>query len=125
MRYLKVLVLVIIFFICIVFFVQNTGSLSESFSLRFHIFGLDWVSSPTPIYVFILVAFVIGVIVSMFYFLLDKIRQGKELKRARAYISDLEEELHSLRNMPLEQSDYAHDNEAQGDEVQETGRMTS
>jgi uncharacterized integral membrane protein len=107
MRYLKVLIVTCLFFICIIFFVQNTGSLSESLSLRFHLFGLDWNSSPAPIYTFILVAFVIGVIVSMLYFLFEKIRQGKELKRARVQISELEEELQSLRNMPLEQEEYA------------------
>ncbi|HMB31735.1 MAG TPA: LapA family protein [Desulfohalobiaceae bacterium] len=117
MRYIKVLVVVFLFFVCIVFFVQNTGSLSETFSLRFHLLGIDWESSPTPIYTFVLVAFLVGVIVSMFYFLLEKLRQGKELKRARAYISDLEEELNSLRNMPLEQSNYGNDNEIQENEA--------
>lgn len=103
MRYFKVLVIVLLFFVCMVFFVQNTGVLVNKLQIRFELFGLDWLSGPVPVYIFILLAFVIGALVSMLYLLLEKIRQGKELKNYRAQISKLQEEINSLRNMPLEE----------------------
>jgi putative membrane protein len=102
MRYVKVLAVVIIFFLCMIFFVQNTGVLSTELKLSFKLFGANWMSSPIPVYLYILLAFVIGVLVSMAYFLLEKLRQGRELRKKQQQINNLEKELSTLRNLPLE-----------------------
>jgi uncharacterized integral membrane protein len=103
MRYVKVLVIVLIFFVGLVFFVQNTQTLATKLTFNIDLFGWSWASSPIPIYLFILIAFALGAIISMLYFLMDKIRHGKELRKARSRIKDLEQELSSLRNMPLDE----------------------
>ena len=97
MRYVKVLVLVLFFFVAMVFFVQNTEILTKSISLQFSVFSLQWNSAPIPIYMYILIAFVIGAVVSTAYFGLDKLRMNKELKRNRQQIQSLHNELHSRR----------------------------
>ncbi len=102
MRYVKVLAVVIIFFLCMIFFVQNTGVLSTELKLTFQLFGANWVSSPAPVYLYILLAFVIGVLVSMAYFLLEKLRQKREIRKKQQQINNLEKELSTLRNIPLD-----------------------
>ncbi len=97
MRYVKVLVLVLFFFVAMVFFVQNTEILTKSISLQFSVFSLQWTSAPIPIYLYILIAFVIGAVVSTAYFGLDKMRMNKELKRNRQQIQSLHNELNALR----------------------------
>ena len=81
MRYVKVLALVLFFFLGMVFFVQNTEILTKSISLRFSVFSLDLHSAPIPIYMYILVAFVLGAVISLLYFAWDKLKTRKEIKR--------------------------------------------
>lgn len=101
MRYAKVLLIVLIFFFGLIFFIQNTQIFTDKLALSFNLFGLKWTSSPIPLYLYILLAFVIGALVSMLYLLLDKIRMKKELKGCKTKIRSLEKELNELRNMPL------------------------
>jgi uncharacterized integral membrane protein len=103
MRYFKVLLIVALFFLCMVFFVQNTGVLVSKLRIKYELFGLDWVSDPVPIYIFILLAFVLGALITMLYLLLERIRQGRELKYYRLQVNKLQQEINSLRNMPLEE----------------------
>lgn len=97
MRYVKVIVLVLFFFVAMVFFVQNTEILTRSIQLNFSVFGLQWSSSPIPIYLYILIAFVLGVFLTTAYFALDKLRMNKEIKRNRQQIQSMQKELSSLR----------------------------
>lgn len=105
MRYLKVLFIVILFFVCLVFFIQNSEILTASLDIKFQLFKWTWFSSTVPIYIFILLFFLLGAIISLLYFFVERIRKGKELKDCRAKISSLEKELNSLRSTPLEQSE--------------------
>ncbi len=113
MRYIKVLIIVFLFFFCMIFFVQNTEILSTTIKLKFHLFGFNFTSSPIPVYVFILVAFVVGAIVSMLYFILEKIRHVQEIKRYKERLKNLEEEVDSLRRTPLQETEspYSYSSE--------------
>lgn len=102
MRYLKVLVVVLLFFLGITFFLQNTQLFNTRLTLQYHLLGINWDSAPTPVYLFILSAFVLGVVVSLVAFFLDKLRRGKELRTCRSRIHSLEQEINSLRTLPLD-----------------------
>jgi putative membrane protein len=106
MRYLKVLCLVALFFVSMLFFVQNTDVLVQTIILQLGLFSWSVTSAPVPHYLLILLAFVAGAILPMIYFLCEKIRLSKELRTARKTIKQQEEELNSLRNMPIEETDY-------------------
>lgn len=106
MRYIKVLALVLFFIFSMIFFVQNTEVLSTSLQLKYNLFKWSWVSLPLPYYVLLLFAFGIGAILSMFYFIFEKIRQNRELRKYRNKLKDLEQEVNSLRNLPLEEQNY-------------------
>ncbi len=103
MRYVKVLALVLFFFVAMVFFVQNTEILTQSISLKFSVFAFQWTSSPIPIYLYILLAFVLGAVLSTIYFAVDKLRMSKEIKRNRQQIKSMQNELDSLRPKPLQE----------------------
>lgn len=110
MRYVKVFVVVLLFFFGITFFIQNTQFLNTEIKLSFNLLGIDWSSSPVPVYLFILSAFVVGVLVSLVYFFLDKLRQGKELRWYKGRVKSLEQEINSLRTLPLENQPTAEQN---------------
>ncbi len=105
MRYFKVLFLVILFFLSMVFFVQNKKILTANLDLQFQLFNWSWFSTTVPIYLFLLIFFVLGAILTLLYFIIERIKQTRELKQCRRHIQSLEKELNSLRNLPLEQGD--------------------
>jgi lipopolysaccharide assembly protein A len=108
-RYLKVLALALFFFVAMVFFVQNTEALSDAIQLKFQLFGLRWVSIPFPYYMLILIFFVLGSIFTLLFFLSDKIRLNRELRSCKHRIGALQQELNSLRHLPLDEERYTQE----------------
>ncbi len=109
MRFVKVIFLILLFFVSMMFFIQNTEVLSQSMSLKLSLFteSLTLKSVPLPFYFLLLIGFVLGGALVLFYFLLDKIRLTKEIKHNKSRIAKLEQEVNSLRNLPLDNSMHA------------------
>jgi lipopolysaccharide assembly protein A len=106
MRYLKVLLLTLFFFVSMVFFIQNNEMLSNELILKLELFDLSFASRELPFYLIVLVSFVVGSVFSMSYFLAEKLRLSHELKSSKAKLAALEQEVTSLRNLPLEEEAY-------------------
>ncbi|MFP4070927.1 MAG: lipopolysaccharide assembly protein LapA domain-containing protein [Desulfovibrionales bacterium] len=106
MRYLKVLALILFFFVGMVFFVQNTEALSDAIQLRLNLFHWRWISIEFPYYLLILIFFVIGALFSLAFFLAEKIRLTKQLRACNHTVQSLQQELNSLRNLPLDEERY-------------------
>lgn len=116
MRYIKVLLLTLFFFVSMVFFIQNNQALSALLILRLDLLGLELVSRELPFYLIVLISFVIGSVFSLSYFLCEKIRLAKELKAANSKLAALEQEVNSLRNLPLETETYSSMNRDKAEE---------
>lgn len=102
MRYIKVLLLVFIFFITMMFFVQNNEVLQQSVTLKLDFFvNPAWSSIPLPFYFMILVAFLLGALCSLFILVFDRMRIANTLRKANKRIRTLEKEVNSLRTLPL------------------------
>ncbi|GAB6176741.1 hypothetical protein JCM16814_16320 [Desulfobaculum senezii] len=106
MRYLKVLALLVLFFLTMVLFAQNMESLSQQVELGLTLFGQDLFLIHQPIYFILLSAFVLGGILCTLYFLYEKFRTCAELRRCRKKLRNLEKEVTSLRNLPLEDKNF-------------------
>lgn len=106
MRYIKVLLLTLFFFISMIFFIQNNEMLSSDLILKLELFDLNFVSRELPFYLIVLLSFVVGSVFSMTYFLAEKLRLSHELKASKAKLAGLEQEVTSLRNLPLEEEAY-------------------
>ena len=102
MRYVKALVVIILFVFGLLFFIQNSQLFIGTVTLEFHIMDWGGRSSPMPLYLILLIAFLAGALISFLYLLGDKLKMHRELKRKNSRISSLEQELSSLRNMSLE-----------------------
>ncbi|GAB6057953.1 LapA family protein [Desulfonatronum parangueonense] len=106
MRYLKVLLLILFFFVSMLFFIQNNEVLSEELVLQLELFDWHVASRPLPFYLVVLLSFVVGSVFSLAYFIGEKIRMSRELKAANNKRAALEQEVTSLRNLPLEEETY-------------------
>jgi putative membrane protein/ATP adenylyltransferase len=103
MRYLKAVLLALLFVISMLFFVQNNAPLSTSLQLEFNLLTLHLISLPLPLYLFVLVAFLLGVLFTLGFLLVERIRLGLELKALRRQHASLEDEALALRTLPLNQ----------------------
>lgn len=103
MRFVKVLALVLVFFISMMFFVQNNAVLSQTVTLKLDLFfDTAWSSIALPFYFMVLCAFLLGALITMFSFMVSRLRSANNLRKANKRIRVLEKELNSLRNLPLE-----------------------
>jgi uncharacterized membrane protein YciS (DUF1049 family) len=106
MRFIKVLVIILLFFVALLFFAQNTEQLSQTVVLKFNLYLATWKTLPLPFYFLILLGFLVGAVVCLIYFLVDKVRMTKDLKHWKGKAQRLEQEVNSLRNLPLEGHSY-------------------
>ena len=106
MRYVKALLVILLFVFGLTFFLQNSEIFTATLSVRFEI--LDWGGrfEPIPMYVFLLLAFLVGGLISFLYLAADKIKLHRELRSKKSRISSLEKELSSLRNMSLDREQH-------------------
>jgi hypothetical protein len=118
MRFIKVLFLLALFVFSIFFFSQNNDVLLQELTL---ILDIPYVATlhsiPLPFGFLILLAFVAGSLLTLIYFAVDKFRSIAKLKECRTRMASLEQELNSLRNMPIsEEPSYASSVETQEEE---------
>ena len=106
MRFLKVLILVLLFFFSMMFFVQNTEVLSQTMALRFNLFVRSWETMPLPFYFLLLLGVLGGGLFTLTYFFAEKMRLTKQLREYKEKSARLEQEVNSLRNLPLEEQSY-------------------
>lgn len=100
MRFIKVLILLVFFFVCMLFFVQNTTTLETPLVLRLSAFGLSAESPGAPFYVVLLLSFVAGGLFSTIYFLVEKIRLSAQVRKLSAKVRSLEEKQSATPVMP-------------------------
>ena len=116
MRFVKFLVAVVLFVVTIVFFYQNAEIFNTGIEVKLDLYGLLVLQSkPLPLYLVILSTFALGCVLTMIYFLADKIRSASALRECKTRMAGLEQEVNSLRNMPLDNQGYV----AVEDEVEE------
>jgi len=104
MRYFKVFVVLTLFSFVLLFFAQNIEALSMPLALSFNLLGWSWFSFEYPFYFMVLGSFVLGGIFCLSYFFMDKLRFSRRLRECKTRVSTLEQEVNSLRNLPLEEN---------------------
>lgn len=110
MRFIKIFLLVLIFFVFAVFVLQNHTVLGEDISFRFDVFVWPpFESIPLPMYFIVLAAFFIGAFICLLFLAGDRIKALFALRRAHKRIRVLEQEVASLRALPLTPRAYKAD----------------
>ena len=101
MRFIRVLSLLAVFFLSMMFFVQNHEAFSQSVALQANFFLWSWMSLPLPFYFLLLAGFVCGGLFALVYFFTERLRLAKLVRDMRKERDRLAEEVASLRNLPL------------------------
>lgn len=102
MRFIRVFLAILIFFLAVIFVVQNSAFLGQTVQLKLDLFVLPVQKSlPLPLYFLVLAAFLLGGLLAIAFLLLDRLRLGLSLAGAKRKIKHLERELNNLRTLPL------------------------
>ena len=98
MRYVKVLLLAILFFLALVFFFQNQNALSQNLVLTLNLFFLPSMASiPLPFYFMVVAAFFVGAVLALGFLVWDKVNLSARLMKSKWRVSSLEREVEKLR----------------------------
>jgi len=106
MRYVKFLALLAFFVLTMTVFAQNMEALKAVVPVSLVLGGYSCFALEQPVYFLLLAAFFLGGISAVFFFFLERMRLSKELNRCRGRMATLEQEVNSLRTLPLEDKGY-------------------
>ncbi|MFP3869715.1 MAG: lipopolysaccharide assembly protein LapA domain-containing protein [Syntrophobacteria bacterium] len=108
MKSLKPILWGLLLVLGIVFFVQNIETLTYRTTLEFNLVGpLRFRSVPLGLYVFLLVSFLLGLLLSGLYGFVEIYRLRRALRAAKRQNQSLQEELKSLRNLPITEGEVS------------------
>lgn len=98
MRYIKVLLLAVFFFLALVFFFQNQTVLAQQLQLVLNLFFIPPFTSITlPFYFLIISAFLLGCLLALFLLMWDKFTTSARLMKNRWQVSSLQNEVNRLK----------------------------
>ena len=109
MKHVKFMLAIILMLVVVILIVQNHEALSTKVSFRVSFFSWGLQSSMMSVYYIITISFLFGVIISGTYGIIERFRLMKALKSLRASSHEKEQELNSLRNLPITSEDITQD----------------
>jgi len=98
MKYIRVIVYAAIFVLAIVFIQQNIQDFSQGIHIRLNLYYISFESIAIPVYILLLISFMVGVLIASTYGLLDRFRMKRSLRREKKTNDRLKKELESLRS---------------------------
>lgn len=101
MGYIKAILVSAAVALAVIFMIQNIEPLSNPLSLRLNLYFLNLESTPYPTYLVIMLAFFFGLLGASMVGLLERMRLRKEIRARKKDIDKLNNEINSLRNLPL------------------------
>jgi len=101
MKYLKLTGIVLLIILLGMIAMQNYDVLSAEFSFKLNIFSYLFETQPLSIYFIITVTFLFGVILTVLIIVSEILDLKKRLAYLSGQLSNYEEEVKSLRNLPV------------------------
>ncbi|MFC1838713.1 lipopolysaccharide assembly LapA domain-containing protein [Thermodesulfobacteriota bacterium] len=102
MKHIKFILLVFIMLGVFIILVQNHESFSTTVTFKIDPKFMDpYLTPPMNIYLISLTAFILGVIITWVYSLLERFQFKRQINHLRKESREKENELNSLRNLPI------------------------
>lgn len=101
MKHLKFLLTVIIILVVVILLVENLGALSTRVEFRLDLFAIHYRSPEISIGYILGIAFLFGVLITVLYGSLGIWKLKREIKNLEKASKEKDEELNSLRNLPI------------------------
>lgn len=107
MKYAKFVLAVIIMLVVVILVVQNHAAMSTEVSFRIDLLGLRYQSTALTIYHIVVIVFLFGVLITALFGMMERFRLKKEIRMLRNASKEKDQELNSLRNLPITSEEVA------------------
>ena len=107
MKHLRFILGIIIGLIVVIIVVQNHDAFSKAVTFKIDLLGIKWQSASVSIYFIVTIAFLFGVLITGVYGMIERFRLKKQLKIITKASAAKDQELNSLRNLPITSEEAA------------------
>lgn len=101
MKYVKVMLEIVVVVIIIVLVVKNHEALSTSVVFKLNFSSINLETPRISLYAIIVFSFLLGILITGLYGIYERFHIKKELKTLKQAAMEKDEELSSLRNLPI------------------------
>ena len=101
MKYIKFLIYALIIFVVVVLLVQNHEAFNTKVIFKADLLFGKYESSEISVYLISAIAFILGLIITWIFFLLERLQLRKQIKRLKNESKEKDKELNSLRNLAI------------------------
>ncbi len=108
MKHVKFLFIVFIMLVIFILLVQNHAAFNTKVIFKVDLMIIKYQTPEISIYLISLTAFVLGVIITWIFNLLERFQLKRQITNLRNESREKENELNSLRNLPITSEDTIH-----------------
>jgi putative membrane protein len=109
MKHLRAIVVILFVLLVIIVAVENYQAMSTAVRFRVNLVFLNYETAPMSIYFVVVIAFLVGVIVSGLYGITERFKLKRQIKILVREANEKDKELNSLRNLPVTTEDVGSD----------------
>ncbi len=97
--YVKIVITALLAIFAVLLIVQNLDSLTQAASLRLNLYVWEGQTNPYPVYLIIMLAFLLGVFLTSILGFCERFRTRRAIKEAARREEELQKEIASLRKL--------------------------
>ena len=101
MKHLKFILAIILMMLVIIIVVENHVALSTKVVFKFDLFTLHFESAEISMYYIVSITFLFGILIAGLYGMIERFQLKNQLKNLVKLSEEKDEELNSLRNLPI------------------------
>ena len=107
MKHLRLVLIILFVLLIIVVAVQNYAAMATTVTFRLNLLFFNHETPPMSIYLIVVIAFLLGVVFTGFYGITERFRLKREIKMLKKEFMGKDQELQSLRNLPVTADEVA------------------
>ena len=107
MKHVRVVLIILFVLLIITVAVQNYTVMATKVTFRLNLLFFNHETPPMSLYLVVIIAFLLGVIFTGFYGITERFRLKREIKLLKKESKRKDQELQSLRNLPVTAEEVA------------------
>ncbi|MFH1350738.1 MAG: LapA family protein [Pseudomonadota bacterium] len=109
MKHLRFILAILLMLVIVILIVENHEAMSTTVVFKINLFSLIYQSSSISLYYIVTIAFLFGILISGLYGILERFRLKRRIRVIGRELQDKDQELNSLRNLPITSGDMGSD----------------
>ena len=111
MKHLKGLIIILFMLLVVVLSVQNYAALSTKISFKANLLFFNYETGGLTVFFIAVITFLVGVVITWLYGISERMSFKRQIKTLAKELKDNENELNSLRNLPVTTEDMNDDDD--------------